>query len=418
MVGKKVGPYLIQEKLGEGGMGVVYKAVHAQIEQIVAIKAIYPQYAKDQSFRERFRREARVQAKLHHPNVVNIFNYLEDDEENLYIVMEYVYGGTLESKLSKEKLTLEEIVSITVQILNALSYMHSNGIVHRDIKPSNIMFSEGLVKVSDFGIAKSLEERGLTKTGTVMGTVWYMAPEIIQGEEASYSSDLYAVGVILYQMLTGRVPFFGKTDFEIMKAHLEKEPTPPRELNPSLPEGIEIIVRKALAKKREERFSSADEFKKALLDWFSTVTGKTFSVESVLSPSPITRKRIILTPMYLYMITGVLLLLLFVITIILLLFLRRDKPKDVPELLKRDALTAPLTIQPPQDKSAMEEADTSEPLKEEKREQETPKEEPPAKSKAVKKKDGDRKREITKKEKEKTTTEEIGGGDGKWKVIK
>jgi serine/threonine-protein kinase len=215
MIGKQIGPYIIQEKLGEGGMGVVYKGIHKDIEQTVAIKVLYPQYAKDENFRERFKREAKVQAKLHHPNVVNILNYLEDEDGNMYIVMEYVGGGSLEDKMRTGKISLSDSVSVIIQVLNALSYMHSNGIIHRDIKPSNIMFADSIVKVSDFGIAKPMSDKGLTKTGAIVGTVWYMAPEIIKGEIPTPASDLYAVGVILYQLLTGRTPFYGRTDFEV-----------------------------------------------------------------------------------------------------------------------------------------------------------------------------------------------------------
>jgi serine/threonine-protein kinase len=271
MIGKQIGPYIIQEKLGEGGMGVVYKGIHKDIEQTVAIKVLYPQYAKDENFRERFKREAKVQAKLHHPNVVNILNYLEDEDGNMYIVMEYVGGGSLEDKMRTGKISLSDSVSVIIQVLNALSYMHSNGIIHRDIKPSNIMFADSIVKVSDFGIAKPMSDKGLTKTGAIVGTVWYMAPEIIKGEDPTPASDLYAVGVILYQLLTGRTPFYGKTDFEVMKSHLEKEPQPPETLNPNLPPGTWDLVKKALAKNPKERFSSADEFKQALIDWFSRV---------------------------------------------------------------------------------------------------------------------------------------------------
>ncbi|MCS7284816.1 MAG: serine/threonine protein kinase, partial [Hydrogenobacter thermophilus] len=266
MIGKQIGPYKIVEKLGEGGMGVVYKGIHTQIEQVVAIKALYPNYAKDQEFRERFIREAKTQAKFHHPNLVNILNYLEDQDGNMYIVMEYVDGGSLEDRLKRGAFNIKDAVSVIVQVLNALAYMHSKGIVHRDIKPANIMFSGDTVKVSDFGIAKPIADKGLTRTGAIVGTVLYMAPEVIKGEPATYAGDLYAVGVILYQMLTGRSPFFGRTDFEIMKAHTEKDPPSLEELVPHIPKGIGDIVKKALAKDPKDRFKSAEEFKTALID--------------------------------------------------------------------------------------------------------------------------------------------------------
>jgi serine/threonine-protein kinase len=352
MIGKQIGPYIIQEKLGEGGMGVVYKGIHKDIEQTVAIKVLYPQYAKDENFRERFKREAKVQAKLHHPNVVNILNYLEDEDGNMYIVMEYVGGGSLEDKMRTGKISLSDSVSVIIQVLNALSYMHSNGIIHRDIKPSNIMFADSIVKVSDFGIAKPMSDKGLTKTGAIVGTVWYMAPEIIKGEAPTPASDLYAVGVILYQLLTGRTPFYGKTDFEVMKSHLEKEPQPPETLNPNLPPGTWDLVKKALAKSPRERFSSADEFKQALIDWFSRVEDpqkiKSVDLTSLQSFQINNVKKVAINKKYILIGIIFLLILSLSFVVVLLLSQRKEKPKDVPGLLKIDTPPAqPIQASPP-----------------------------------------------------------------------
>ena len=352
MIGKQIGPYIIQEKLGEGGMGVVYKGIHKDIEQTVAIKVLYPQYAKDENFRERFKREAKVQAKLHHPNVVNILNYLEDEDGNMYIVMEYVGGGSLEDKMRTGKISLSDSVSVIIQVLNALSYMHSNGIIHRDIKPSNIMFADSIVKVSDFGIAKPMSDKGLTKTGAIVGTVWYMAPEIIKGEAPTPASDLYAVGVILYQLLTGRTPFYGRTDFEVMKSHLEKEPQPPETLNPNLPPGTWDLVKKALAKSPRERFSSADEFKQALIDWFSRVEDpqkiKSVDLTSLQSFQINNVKKVAINKKYILIGIIFLLILSLSFVVVLLLSQRKEKPKDVPGLLKIDTPPAqPIQASPP-----------------------------------------------------------------------
>ncbi len=409
MIGKKIGPYLIQEKLGEGGMGIVYKAIHEQIGQIVAVKTLHPQYAKDKDFRERFKREALVQAKLHHPNVVNILNYIEDEDGNINIVMEYVNGGSLEDKMSKGKLNLEDSVSIIVQVLNALSYMHSNGIIHRDIKPSNIMFSNGFVKVSDFGIAKPVEDKGLTRTGVLMGTVWYMAPEIIRGEPASFQSDIYAVGVILYQMLTGRSPFFGKTDFEIMKSHLEKEPPNPRDLNPQLPEGIEDIIKKALAKELDKRYKTAEDFKRAIIDWFSKVSNKpVFEGKPISGSLPLNTTFFKLKSSYL--LKGVIaLIIVMTFALVVLFLLRREKPKDVPKLLQMDKPAVPVTI--PNTQTETKQQESSEVFEDKKIEKEdNKKEEKVVKGLAEKKKP----KEIKRKEVEKKEE----GGDVEWKVIK
>jgi serine/threonine protein kinase len=390
MIGKQIGPYIIQEKLGEGGMGVVYKGIHKDIEQTVAIKVLYPQYAKDENFRERFKREAKVQAKLHHPNVVNILNYLEDEDGNMYIVMEYVGGGSLEDKMRTGKISLSDSVSVIIQVLNALSYMHSNGIIHRDIKPSNIMFADSIVKVSDFGIAKPMSDKGLTKTGAIVGTVWYMAPEIIKGEIPTPASDLYAVGVILYQLLTGRTPFYGKTDFEVMKSHLEKEPQPPETLNPNLPPGTWDLVKKALAKSPKERFSSADEFKQALIDWFSRVEDpqkiKSVDLTNLQSFQVNNVKKVAINKKY--VLIGLLFLLIISLSLIVVLLLsqQKEKPKDVPGLLKMDTPPAqPIQTSPPKQEHQTTTSQTGvDEEKQEKTQQEKPQKEMEKPKKQVK----------------------------------
>jgi serine/threonine protein kinase len=183
MIGREVGPYRFLEEIGQGGMGVVYKAVHTQIEQEVAIKILRPEYVQDPSMRRRFIAEANLQAKLSHPHVVNIFNYLEH-EGHILLVMERVEGPTLEQRLATTgRIAAPEAVAICRDLLAALSFMHSQGIIHRDIKPANIMFAEsGMVKVTDFGIAKVTGEKGQTRTNVPIGTLCYMSPEQIQGK--------------------------------------------------------------------------------------------------------------------------------------------------------------------------------------------------------------------------------------------
>ncbi|GBC88800.1 Serine/threonine-protein kinase PrkC [bacterium HR13] len=438
MLGKQIGPYKIVEKLGEGGMGVVYKGIHTQIDQVVAIKVLYPNYAKDKEFRERFIREAKTQAKFHHPNLVNILNYLEDEDGNMYIVMEYVDGGSLEDRIKKGAFSIKDAVSVIVQVLNALAYMHSKGIIHRDIKPANIMFLDDTVKVSDFGIAKPITDRGITKTGAIVGTVLYMAPEVIKGEPATYASDLYAVGVILYQMLTGRSPFFGKTDFEIMKAHTEKEPPAPEELVPNLPSGIGQIVKKALAKDPKERFMSAEEFKEALIDWFSKLSDSSKLKALNLGPSteistfsiPINRT---------YILVGASLLLIALLIILILFLTRREKPKDVPGLLKMDSPSTPTLITPPKQSIPGVEASQKEEVPQEEVPSQKEEEKKPQEESEKKREEPQRKKvEKAKKEREKSPAKErheelkqaeeprkskethnnTEGGKEKWEVIK
>ncbi len=267
MIGLEIGPYKILEMLGQGGMGVVYRGMHTKLEQMVAIKVLSPAYSQDVSMRARFVHEAKLQAKLSHPNVVNILNYLEDDK-NIYLVMEFVEGETLELRLlNTGALDMVECYHITLSVLDALDFMHEKGIIHRDIKPSNIMLTNmDQVKVTDFGIAKALGEEGQTRTGVHVGTVWYMSPEQIKGKNLNVTSDIYALGITLYQMTTGVVPFRSESEFEVMKAHVEQTPKPPVSLNPDIPQKMNDIILKALAKDEKERFQSAKELKKAIYE--------------------------------------------------------------------------------------------------------------------------------------------------------
>jgi serine/threonine-protein kinase len=254
--------YDIIEKIGEGGMGVVFKGVHRTLERPVAIKRLAPHLSKNQNMLERFLKEARLQAKLAHPNVVNIFDLLEWEGE-IHLVMEYVDGLSVKQMLQESgRLPVPEALAITAGVLRGLAFMHKNGIVHRDIKPSNIIVSpEGDVKVTDFGIARLVEDdSGLTRFGAGVGTLQYMAPELLKTGEVSFAVDMYGMGVTLYEMLTGHVPFSGNTDLEIMLGHIEKTP-PPLELpDGEVEKACAAIVLKALAKDPAARFPSTGDF--------------------------------------------------------------------------------------------------------------------------------------------------------------
>jgi len=266
MVGQQIGPYQILKLLGQGGMGIVYQGMHTRLEQLVAIKVLSPEFCENSTMRERFVQEAKLQVKLSHPNVVNILNYLEDNR-NIYLIMEYVQGENLEALLRRSgPLPLTECCRITMGVLDALGFMHGQGIIHRDIKPSNIMITDsGQIKVTDFGIAKAAGEKGLTRTGTQLGTVWYMSPEQIRGAQVNGGSDIYALGVTLFQMATGEIPFHSDSDFDIMKAHVEQPPPDPEVLNPQISPVLAGLILKAMAKDCKDRFASAAEFKSALL---------------------------------------------------------------------------------------------------------------------------------------------------------
>jgi serine/threonine-protein kinase len=260
MVGKEIGPYRILQKLAQGGMCSVYKGMHIGLEQEVAIKVLSSEAFDDRSLRDRFINEAKIQAKLSHPNVVKTLNYLEQDNM-VVLVMEYINGETLDVLMKKTgTLSLDKAFAILDSVFDAVDFMHSKGIVHRDIKPANIMLPyEGSVKVMDFGIAKVVGEIGNTRTGIRIGTIWYMSPEQIRGTSVGLQSDIYSIGVMLYQMVTGRMPFSGETEFDIMKSHIEDTPPAPWKINSNIPREIGRIILKAIAKNPKERYQSVKE---------------------------------------------------------------------------------------------------------------------------------------------------------------
>ncbi len=257
--------YEVEKKLGEGGMGIVYKAVHNLSGQEVAIKMLPPELSQDEGIRTRFINEARLLAKLDHPNIVTLYNFLEEDQR-FYLIMQFVKGKTLEEYIKeKGKLSVDEAVEIFSQVCDALGYAHNLGVIHRDIKPANIMITPDMrVKVMDFGIAKLTGGTKLTATGIAVGTVWYMSPEQIRGAELDARSDLYALGITLYEALTGRVPFNSESDYEVRKSHVELNPPSPLSLDSSLPQAVDTVLMKVLAKNPADRYQNAEEFKKAL----------------------------------------------------------------------------------------------------------------------------------------------------------
>ena len=265
MIGKLVADYNIIEKIGQGGMGEVYKAVHTKLDQTVAVKVLSSEYSLNPSMRKRFINEARIQAKFSHPNMVNIFNLIEQDN-NVFIVMEYIKGGTLEGHLmQKGVLSQDESLKISLQVLSALQFMHSKGVVHRDIKPSNIMFTDtGVVKVTDFGIAKVMNEATKhTKTG-MLGSVAYVSPEQILGEKTSITTDIYSFGITLYKMVTGRAPFRGNSEFVVMQGHLKEKPISPIKFNNNISKSLNKIILKSISKDPEKRYSSVFELIQSL----------------------------------------------------------------------------------------------------------------------------------------------------------
>lgn len=259
--------YRIQAKVGEGGMAVVYRAMDVVLRRVVAIKVLRSQYASDPEFVDRFRREAQAAASLSHPNVVNIFDVGQDDDVH-YIVLEYVQGHNLKQIVrQKGPLSPRRAAQIARSVARALEAAHARGLVHRDIKPHNILITqEGRVKVADFGLARAASAATLTETGTVIGSVHYFSPEQARGQAVGPASDIYSLGVVLYEMLTGDVPFRGDSPIAVALKHLQEDPPPPGRRNDGIPAWLEQVVLRSLAKNPGERYASAAVMADAL-EW-------------------------------------------------------------------------------------------------------------------------------------------------------
>ena len=253
--------YEIIKRLGSGGMADVYLARDTHLGRDVAIKILYKRYANDEEFVARFRQEAQSAAGLNHPNIVSIYDRGEA-EGSYYIAMEYLEGLSLKDLIAKRgKLKPLEAIGIAGQILQALEFAHEHHVIHRDIKPHNIIINgRGQVKVTDFGIAQAGSTSQMTETGAIIGTAQYLSPEQAGGKAVEQGSDLYSVGVVLYEMLTGRVPFDGENPVAIAIKHLSDKPVPPQALVPEIPDNLNTVVIRALAKKPRDRYASAKEF--------------------------------------------------------------------------------------------------------------------------------------------------------------
>lgn len=263
-VGQKVGDYEVMSILGLGGMGKVYKVRNVISDRVEAMKVLLPDLTSHQSLADRFLREIRLLASLNHPNIASLRTALTY-ENQLVMVMEFVEGETLANRIARAPISTADAVNYSDQILSALSYAHAHNIIHRDIKPANMMLTpQGVVKLMDFGIARSGTEASLTSTGTTLGSLNYMPPEQVRGESADARSDIYSFGVSLYELLTGKLPFQGDSQYSLMTAHLHEEPQPPINLRADVPPELNQIILMAMAKNPTDRFQSADAFRNAL----------------------------------------------------------------------------------------------------------------------------------------------------------
>ncbi|RME05853.1 MAG: hypothetical protein D6803_07995, partial [Anaerolineae bacterium] len=264
LLGRTIGGYQLVERLGQGGMATVYKAYEAALDRYVAVKVLPDFFAKDPTFAQRFRREARAVAQLNHPSILPIYNFGSEGGVT-YIAMQYVEGGTLKQKAGQVYAPLEA-VRLVLPVARALAYAHRRGVIHRDVKPANVLISEdGWPILADFGLARMVEaSTQLTGTGVGIGTPAYMSPEQGRGEKVDHRADIYSLGIMLYEMLTGDVPFKADTPMGVVLQHISAPLPPPRKRNPDIPESLERIILKATAKKPEERYQSADEMIAAL----------------------------------------------------------------------------------------------------------------------------------------------------------
>ncbi|HUA97463.1 MAG TPA: serine/threonine-protein kinase [Terracidiphilus sp.] len=288
--GQSIGDYEIVARLGAGGLGAVYEVRHKISQRREAMKILLPDQSGTAEMVERFRREVQTVATLNHPNIAalhNAFYY----ENQLVMVMELVQGETLRDRRLRTAFTLAQAMQIAAQVLHALAYAHALGVVHRDIKPSNIMITgAGEVKLLDFGIAIAGGPGELTRAGYLLGSLSYMSPEQVSGARASTRSDLYSLGVTLYELLTGQLPITGKTDYEIMMGHVHQVPTPPHQVAPAIPVPLSVAIMRALAKDPADRFPTAEAFLEAIEGVAGMLPEPTVSAAPIL-PAPVRASR-------------------------------------------------------------------------------------------------------------------------------
>ena len=283
------GRYELLEKIGDGGMAVVYKGKDKLLNRFIAVKILRPEFTKDATFVENFKRESQAAAGLSHPNIVGVYDVGREGNIN-YIVMELIEGDTLNKIIEKEApMDYRKVIDISKQVASALRTAHKNKIIHRDVKPHNIMVTnDGVVKLADFGIARAVNDATLSTGSKIVGSVHYFSPEQARGNYVDERSDIYSLGIVMYEMLTGKVPFDGDNPVTVALKHINEEIVPPRELEPSIPPALERIVMKATSKFQTNRYANADELIQDL-DNVSFVTA--IAPDSIFESTTVVEKR-------------------------------------------------------------------------------------------------------------------------------
>lgn len=267
LIGQQVQDYIIEEEVGRGGMARVYRARHRVLNRVSALKILLPELAGDENFVERFLREARAAARLEHPNIVPVYETGRTPDGQYFLAMKYVEGATLRQVANRETPDLHAVIGYIRQVASALDYAHQNGIIHRDIKPGNVLIdTDGGALLTDFGIAQAAEDINVTSQGMLVGTPAYMSPEQAQGFAATAQSDIYALGIVVYELLTGTTPFPHRTPHAVLLGHISEPPLPAHDRNTQLTPEMSAVVGKALAKSPEDRYRTAQEFAVALAE--------------------------------------------------------------------------------------------------------------------------------------------------------
>ncbi|MGQ0648413.1 MAG: serine/threonine-protein kinase, partial [Gemmatimonadaceae bacterium] len=271
MINATVGNYRVVEKIGDGGMGTVYRAIDQMLDREVALKVMKPELSRQTALNERFRQEAIALARLNHPHIAAVYG-LERNGEDLVMVMEFIRGETLESIVQRSgRVAWARALELCSDVLEALDHAHDKGVVHRDIKPANIMLTrDGMVKVMDFGIARILGRSRQTRVGAAVGTPMYMSPEQLKGEEVDGRSDLYSLGAVLFELVTGRMAFEADSDYELMMKQLNDPPPPVRSIVSEVPETVEDVLQRSMAKRREDRYRHATDMRIGLQQALAT----------------------------------------------------------------------------------------------------------------------------------------------------